>query len=268
MLEHLSYGQVNPQHVMGQLGNPLLGGVGSFGINPQLVGLGGIGGVNPTFGTPTIDPVTAAYIQQQLVQQALLGSISPWGQTPYGLATVLGQSSPFGVGSPYGPATAGSIFGQQSSGFGQASPWSHILGQTQGYGNPLGQMSPYSQNFGQNPFTQVSPYSQVSPYGQVSPYTQVSPWSQIQSQNPLLTHMQAAIAAQQLIPQLTQQQFGRVPYGSPFTQQLGGTGISRGASPFTQGVSPFTQGVSPFTQGVSPFTQNVGLGTSPFLGSY
>ncbi len=251
MLEQLSHGPVNPQNIMGQLGNPLLGGVGSFGINPQLLsGLGGIGGINPTigtFGTPSIDPVAAAYIQQQLAHQALLGSISPWGQvSPFGLGSVLGQSSPFSQASPYGQS---SMFGQPTSPWsqilGQQSPFGQIFGQSP-YGSPLGQVSPYSQIFGQHP----SVFGQVSPYAQLSPYTQLSPFSQVQ--NPLLTHMQAAIAAQQLVPQLSQQQFGRVPYGiSPFTQQLG---------PQLAGVT----GWPTIGRGVSPFTQNVGLGTSPF----
>jgi len=269
MLEQLSYGQVNPQNMMGQLGNPQVGGVGSFGMYPQTAGISGFGGINPVgqFGTPVIDPLTAAYIQQQLAQQALVAAgINPNVGQIYGQ-----QASPFGVS----PLTQ--ILGQQHP-YGQTSGW----GQTP-YGSLWGQISPYSQIFGQS-----SPWG----LGQVSPYAQISPYSQnplLGQHNPVLSQLQAALAAQYLIPQLTQQQLGRVPFAtSPFGQSgvTGWPAVGRGISPFTHGVSPFTQSpftqspftqspfaqtgspftqsVSPLTQGLSPFGPNVGVGSSPF----
>ena len=101
--------QLAPQaffgNLLGQLGQPLGGAIGSLFGNQQLGSqLGGVAGQLGRFLPFSVDPLTAAYAQQ--AQQAQLAQLAPQGF----FGNLLGQ-----IGQPLGGAI-GSLFGNQQLG--------------------------------------------------------------------------------------------------------------------------------------------------------
>jgi hypothetical protein len=107
---------------LGQIGQPIGSAVGSLFGQPNLGGqIGGFAGQLGRFLPFSVDPVTAAYMQQaQLAQQPQLAPQGFFGN-------LLGQ-----IGQPIGSAV-GSLFGQPNLG-----------GQIGGFAGQLGRFLPFS----------------------------------------------------------------------------------------------------------------------------
>jgi len=184
-------------NLLGQIGKPLGNVIGGAFGNSTLGGqIGSVAGQLGRFLPFNVDPVTAAYAQQQLTQSPQFAQ-GQFGQpTPFGVPPQFAQQSPFGQQTPQ--FAQQSPFGQQTPQFAQQSPFGQQTPQfTQQ--SPFGQ--PTSQFSQQSPFGQPTPqFTQQSPFGQQTPqFAQQSPFGQ--QTPPFAQQGQFGQVAQELAPQ-------------------------------------------------------------------